>query len=161
MLRNSSLSPLRGSRLLQALGSASQIASRLPGVSVRSIQGWQSGGKPSARNRQLLETVLGIPETAWHPEPTAFEAALAQRLAAVIAAALQGVQGQVPAAPLSPSQVGVTLLAGHQERAAKGLREAVSGTPEAAEAQAEFLAVSAALEHVCEGMLRAGGGQPS
>ena len=108
----------------------------------------------------MLESVLGIPEAAWQPEPTAFEAALAQRLAAVIAGALQGAHGQVPAAPLNPSQVGVTLLAKHRERAAQGVREAVTGTPEAAEAQAEFLAVSAALEQVCEGML-ASGARPS
>jgi len=106
MLRTPSPPTLRGSRLLQAMGSAAQIARRLPGVSIRSIQVWKSGGKPNGKHRQLLETALGVPEASWQPEPTAFEAALAGQLAGVIGAALRARHEQLQPAVM-PSREAV------------------------------------------------------
>jgi hypothetical protein len=87
--RKDSPPPLRGTRLLQSMGSAAEIARRLPGIAIRSIQYWQSGGIPCARYRQRLETELGIPQVSWQPAPSAFEAALASSLAGVIGEALR------------------------------------------------------------------------
>jgi len=106
MSRTPSTPILRGSRLLQAMGSASQIASRLPGASVRSIQVWKSGGKPNGKHRQLLETALGIPEASWQPAPTAFEAALAASLAGVIGEALRAHHERLQPPASQPGEAG-------------------------------------------------------